>query len=105
MFNFFGRKEKKKTPTIGPPRPKPKPKFRPKIVSTIDDGGFAFPTSSYNRYTGNYSTPQGGMSLRDYFAATATDEDIKYLLQHNPYTPTQKIRYMHADLMLKERKR
>lgn len=45
-----------------------------------DDGGPAFPQEvryiAPNQQTGSYG-PCGGMSLRDYFAAKATEEDVK----------------------------
>lgn len=40
-------------------------------MSTINDGGFAFPSPEWSDAHGNISPQEYGMSLRDYFAAKA----------------------------------
>jgi len=88
-----------------------------------ETGGPAFPQCSYNM-TGGYDIT-GGMTLRDYFAAKATDEDVRQYI--NDYSqmvdgfyfsvatgkpeptkmPTKRTReqakYIYADAMLKAR--
>lgn len=90
---------------------------------STNTGGPAFPTSVEN-YMG-MDPPGEGMTLRDYFAAHAAEEDIKALrnlvpkvaVVRNNYGPgpafsedraepknwRQLARYLHADLMLKAR--
>ena len=74
-------------------------------MSTKPDGGSAFPEP------GNAQC--GGMTLRDYFAAAASDDDVLDV-RHTYYMAnvdkpdfmalTQaQARYMHADAMLAER--
>ena len=68
-------------------------------MSTIDDGGPAFPQ-------GDDSAWGTGMTLRDWFATHATDADIAAI--QNPPHGAQNItryeaRYIHADAMLKAR--
>lgn len=58
----------------------------------------AFPHAHGNR----------GMTLRDYFAAKASNEDIRSIIDKRYAADATKIsraeaRYMHADLMLAER--
>ena len=43
-----------------------------------------------------------GMTLRDYMAIHASEEDIARVLEYN-MTTRQQARYMHADAMLAER--
>lgn len=56
--------------------------------------------------------PHPGMTLRDYFAAKATDKDVEQVIYNcfvnredpNEKPPTrQQARYMHADAMLAAR--
>ena len=70
----------------------------------------AFPTTS-----DNYASPDStGMTLRDYIAIHASDEDVK--VQANVLKVRQELgilpdgwnvtaRYMHADAMIKEREK
>ena len=79
----------------------------------MNDGGPAFPRGINGRYPDGFSETEG-MSLRDYFAAKATDKDIeKYrgwvpdkdessFLMKATYTRTE-ARYRFADDMIKER--
>lgn len=88
-----------------------------------DNGGPAFPFPSD---AGAGEPGELGMSLRDYFAAHATEEDIKALRSSVPRVTEirdnfgpgpafyedrvepknwrQRARYLHADMMLKARK-
>ena len=72
------------------------------------DGGSAFPES----YIGTDRPNAGigdGMSLRDYFAVHATDQDVKmasqaYMAKFNKEVcSVAEARYYHADAMLKAR--
>lgn len=63
-----------------------------------NDGGPAFPKTDIINMSGNLERNSDGMSLRDYFAVHATEEDIL----HQPHAKSrQQARYMHADAMLK----
>lgn len=73
------------------------------------DGGLAFPSDGPDGTPG-YS---GGMTLRDYFAAHATDEDVRWW-RIAAGTDTGKIiapatreaaKYAYADAMIRERDR
>lgn len=71
-------------------------------MSTKDNGGPAFPCELSTRFQ--------GMTLRDYFAAKASDADVGEIMfchfdyYTDQYTITrQQARYMHADAMLSER--
>ena len=63
----------------------------------VDDGGPAFPVPNDANVNG-----QPGMSLRDWFAGTATERDIRYHSDRDK--TTAQARYLHADEMLAERK-
>jgi hypothetical protein len=63
-------------------------------MSTINDGGPAFPRHAYDGHD--------GMTLRDYFASQATDADIADI-QHGTKFTRERARYIHADRMLWER--
>ena len=67
-------------------------------MSTIDDGGPAFPV------IGNEGEPSpgDGMTLRDYMAIHATDSDIQF--QRYQSLTVAEARYAHADAMLAARK-
>ena len=71
-------------------------------MSKHNDGGPAFPVG----YNGSV---QGGMSLRDYFAAKASDEDVACVLRgfvrDRQALPEERAiaRFIHADNMLAER--
>ena len=64
-----------------------------------DNGGPAF---GELQQVGDVAMRDGGLSIRDYFAAHASEEDIARVLEYNMIT-RQQARYMHADDMLKER--
>ena len=77
-----------------------------------NDGGTAFPVrEDYCESQGHYRQyASDGMTLRDYFAAKASDDDIGEIMgshfdyDSDVYTITrQQARYMHADAMLAER--
>ena len=65
-----------------------------------DNGGPAFPTVYANLEGHNGTT---GISLRDYFAAKASEEDIQRYMEYDGLMTRQCARYMHADAMLAER--
>ena len=77
----------------------------------INDGGPAFPRTGADGHT----SPQSGMSIRDYFAAAATEKDIQEFIpatcgeadqfrQKHGFLPSRQwARYCHADAMLKAR--
>lgn len=56
---------------------------------------------AFPRGQGDYSENRG-MTLRDYMAIHASEEDIARVLEYN-MTTRQQARYMHADAMLAER--
>ena len=60
------------------------------------DGVWAFPKGQSNL------SENRGMTLRDYMAVHASEEDIARVLEYNMIT-RQQARYMHADAMLAER--
>ena len=76
----------------------------------INDGGPAFPRSATD-----HCHSQEGMTLRDYFAAAATEKDIQEFIpatcgeadqfqQKHGFLPSRQwARYCHADAMLKAR--
>ena len=78
-----------------------------------EKGGFAFPHFFTNESIGDCS----GMSLRDYFAAKASDEDVREIryrkenIIHNDnggiefLITRQQARFIHADAMLAEREK
>lgn len=70
-----------------------------------EDGGPAFPFGQTDELSGQLVNGWGseGMTLRDYFAAKATDEDIKPYMTLDRFMSRQRARYMHADGMLVER--
>jgi len=71
-------------------------------MSTINDGGPAFPKHGY--------VGRDGMTLRDWFATHATEEDI-WAIQNPPSRASidyreitrYEARYLHADAMLAAR--
>jgi hypothetical protein len=72
----------------------------------INDGGPAFPHAPHYDYQGQLSKPsEPGMSLRDFFAGQASDEDIRDMQSCKPdgFISRQCARYMCADAMIKER--
>ena len=64
-----------------------------------DNGGPAF---GELQQVGDVAMRDGGLSIRDYFAVHASEEDIARVLEYNMIT-RQQARYMHADAMLLER--
>ncbi len=85
-------------------------------------GGPAYPTSNYGAIVPISTGYSEGMTLRDYFATHASEEDIKYwqpmgamvakvketgngkMIYHEPGMYTREIaRYRYADAMLKAR--
>ena len=79
-------------------------------MSNTNTGGPAFPTT---KPLDSWGDPNQGMTLRDYFAAKATDEDVKAMTEvlrevsacgPLPTGWRSTCRYMHADAMLKARK-
>jgi hypothetical protein len=84
----------------------------------INDGGPAFPCAYYSEPIGSIGpqfTIKGGMTMRDYFAAEASEEDIQEFIpatrgeaaefqQRHGFSPSRQwARYCHADAMLKAR--
>ncbi len=87
-------------------------------MGSVNTGGFAFPRA----YSEQHDSTRG-MTLRDYFAAHATEEDIctamdlvkkveevrdlgnghKVIEKGYPQNTRQIARYIHADAMLKAR--
>ncbi len=75
-------------------------------MTTINDGGPAFPSTIQYFPDDKNAAEEQGMTLRDWFATHATEEDIAAIL--NPQHWSQNItryeaRYIHADAMLKAR--
>lgn len=68
-------------------------------MSAIKDGGRAFPDGSTNEW-GNANN--GGMTLRDYFAAAAIPEVIR-LYESKTWDETAELVYKMADAMLRTR--
>ncbi len=75
------------------------------MSGATNTGGPAFPCTE-----ANYTDPRWsyeGMTLRDYFAAKANEQDIVdclcYLDKPWPDNARQIARYIHADAMLKSR--
>lgn len=85
-------------------------------VSKMSDGGQAFPSATGG---GDFGLrPVAGMTLRDYFAGQASEEDVKkyvmgYAVSSNPYSfgenvlvpkySREQARYRFADAMLAAR--
>lgn len=77
---------------------------------STDTGGPAFPSMRDMRHNPDFDHEEG-MTLRDYFAAHASDADIEAMRErtkreHGLFEPDnwrQVARFMHADLMLKAR--
>lgn len=79
---------------------------------SIKDGGPAFPVWELNGQ-GQQETTGFGMTLRDYFAAKATDKDVdehrdfrstKYI-HHIPGRTREEARYAYADAMIAAREK
>ena len=85
-----------------------------------DNGGPAFPTEGgrtvMSGNTMHKTLPSDGMTLRDYFAAKASDGDVSAIMAEHMVSEDfgtivishcsitrQQARYMHADAMLLER--
>lgn len=67
-------------------------------MSNIDNGGAAFPQSGFERWA-----PEGGMSLRDYFAAKALAGMLSNYNVQNTAELVARLAYSRADAMLLER--
>ena len=69
----------------------------------MNDGGSAFPfVRGYE-----YSNASNGMTLRDWFAGNATEEDVAHwlaimILNEHPIT-REEAKYLYADAMIAER--
>lgn len=77
-------------------------------MKEINDGGRAFPRAALDVW-GKTVDKHSGMTLRDYFAAHASDADVERIMLENfdhdieIYLVTrQQARYMHADAMIAE---
>lgn len=79
----------------------------------IDDGGPAFPESSSGPYRNGEIIPgRSGMSLRDWLASQASEDDIKTHRQHRQDTygytifteSRERTKYRYADAMIAARK-
>lgn len=74
------------------------------MTAPINDGGQAFPAPDTMHASGH-----DGMSLRDWFAGLATDEDVDYVVRDmaaiGKSMTRERARYMHADAMLAEREK
>ncbi len=76
-----------------------------------DTGGSAFPVVGKEWQTSNgggFIAGESGMTLRDYFAAKATEDDIRAVMKFgesygNPCDRAS-ARFRHADAMLEARK-
>jgi hypothetical protein len=69
-------------------------------MTTINDGGPAFPMSYDNSLAYTYPSHQG-MTLRDYFAAKAMQALLGY--EESTLQNDAEVAYQMADAMLKER--
>jgi hypothetical protein len=74
-------------------------------MSQINDGGPAFPVPDTYHPNGQVQFGSSGMSLRDYFAAHASDEDIerhhRIIMQRTACRPTtEQCKYAYADAMI-----
>jgi hypothetical protein len=73
---------------------------------SIPGGGPAFPRSGFSGPEG-FGRPENGMTLRDYFAAHATEEDIRCSMvlgeSWEDREDRAEARYRHADAMLAAR--
>ena len=64
-----------------------------------DNGGPAFPCD----YEGSTRSDASGLSIRDYMAAHASEEDVQRFMAFDRSISRTTARYRHADLMLLER--
>jgi hypothetical protein len=73
-------------------------------MSNTNTGGPAFPFPAYTYPNGEINHGEGGMTLRDYFAAKAMQSLILGLTGHDDEIPeTAEDAYRFADAMLKAR--
>jgi hypothetical protein len=72
-------------------------------MSTINDGGPAFPIPDVPYPNGNVQHGWNGMTLRDWFATHATEADILAAQGAYRVVTRYEARYIHADEMLKAR--
>lgn len=68
-------------------------------MTNKDNGGPAFPCD----YEGSTRSDASGLSIRDYMAIHASEEDVQRIMAFERSISRNAARYMHADLMLKER--
>ena len=68
-----------------------------------DNGGSAFPTVEANYH--NENTRGDGLSIRDYMAIHASEDDVQRFMAFDRSISRTHARYMHADAMLAERDR
>ena len=74
-------------------------------MSKIDDGGYAFPIAATETNNPNmFFEPQGGMTLRDYFAAAALQGMLAYEQGTGASSDYAKWAYEYSDAMLAARK-
>lgn len=72
------------------------------VTAPPDDGGPAFPLRA--KLSGDCWAYNEGMSLRDYIAIHANDEDLRYVRESGWEGTRLELRYRYADKMLKARK-
>jgi len=75
------------------------------MSETTNDGGPAFPTGTYE-YDGQSNVllyQEGGMTLRDYFAAKAMQAMAEEVSRYDQFDECAKNAYKLADAMLKAR--
>ena len=69
-------------------------------MSAIEDGGPAFPVPN-----DAYNNEMPGMTLRDWLAGMASDDDVAFYLRVlGPKTSREQAKYTYADAMLAARK-
>jgi hypothetical protein len=78
------------------------------MSAQIKDGGPAFPCEQHETQDNTWNqTFESGMTLRDYFAAKASDTDVEAarLAGEDPADPNVRCRarFRHADAMLRAR--
>lgn len=85
---------------------------QPKMTPTTNnppENPPAFPTHrlEYEQGIGHYHETHHGMTLRDYFAAKASDEDVIQVINDNGHgaLTRQQARFIHADMMLAARQK
>lgn len=83
------------------------------MSAQIDDGGPAFPSPGFTNPNGEWQYPVCGMTLRDWFATHATEEDINAHIGGTVHPQTGRLygcrtreaaKYAYADEMVRARK-